>query len=103
MPKQTRICSKSTSGGEELTVEEIKGAIRKSTIANTMVPVVCGTSYRNKGVQKLLDAIVDYMPSPLDIPPIKGIDPELPEGENETVRPFFRRRAFLGSRVQDRD
>ena len=73
-------------GGEELTVEEIKGAIRKSTIANTMVPVVCGTSYRNKGVQKLLDAIVDYMPSPLDIPPIKGIDPELPEGENETVR-----------------
>ena len=72
--------------GEELTVEEIKGAIRKSTIANTMVPVVCGTSYRNKGVQKLLDAIVDYMPSPLDIPPIKGIDPELPEGENETVR-----------------
>ena len=73
-------------GGEELTIEEIKGAIRKSTIANTMVPVVCGTSYRNKGVQKLLDAIVDYMPSPLDIPPIKGIDPELPEGENETVR-----------------
>ena len=72
--------------GEELTIEEIKGAIRKSTIANTMVPVVCGTSYRNKGVQKLLDAIVDYMPSPLDIPPIKGIDPELPEGENETVR-----------------
>ena len=72
--------------GEELTVEEIKGAIRKSTIANTMVPVVCGTSYRNRGVQKLLDAIVDYMPSPLDIPPIKGIDPELPEGENETVR-----------------
>ena len=51
-----------------------------------MVPVVCGTSYRNKGVQKLLDAIVDYMPSPLDIPPVKGIDPNLPEGENEIVR-----------------
>ena len=72
--------------GDELTVDEIKGAIRKSTIANTMVPVVCGTSYKNKGVQKLLDAIVDYMPSPLDIPPIKGIDPDKSEDDNETVR-----------------
>ncbi len=73
--------------GEEFTVEEIKAAIRKSTIANTMVPVVCGTSYKNKGVQKLLDAIVDYMPSPLDIPPIKGIDPDKKDDEdNETVR-----------------
>ena len=73
-------------GGEEFTVDEIKAAIRKSTIANTMVPVVCGTSYRNKGVQKLLDAIVDYMPSPLDIPPVKGIDPSLPEEENVVER-----------------
>ena len=74
-------------GGEEFTVQEIKAAIRKATIANTMVPVVCGTSYKNKGVQKLLDAIVDYMPSPLDIPPIKGIDPDKSEEEgNETVR-----------------
>ncbi len=74
--------------GEEFTVEEIKSAIRKATIANTMVPVVCGTSYKNKGVQKLLDAIVDYMPSPLDIPPIKGIDPDKGEDaeDNETVR-----------------
>ncbi|MCR5353828.1 MAG: elongation factor G [Clostridiales bacterium] len=72
--------------GEEFTVEEIKAAIRKSTIANTMVPVVCGTSYKNKGVQKLLDAIVDYMPSPLDIPPIKGIDPNKKDDDNETVR-----------------
>ena len=74
--------------GEEFTVEEIKGAIRKATIANTMVPVVCGTSYKNKGVQKLLDAIVDYMPSPLDIPPIKGIDPDKPEDaeDNTTTR-----------------
>ncbi len=71
--------------GEEFTVEEIKTAIRKSTIANTMVPVVCGTSYRNKGVQKLLDAIIDYMPSPLDIPPIKGINPTLPEDDEEAV------------------
>ena len=60
--------------GEELTIEELKAAIRKGTIDNTFVPVVCGTSYRNKGVQKLLDAIVDYMPSPTDIPPVKGID-----------------------------
>ncbi|MGN0475191.1 MAG: elongation factor G [Acutalibacteraceae bacterium] len=65
--------------GEELTIEEIKRTIRKSTIANTMVPVVCGTSYRNKGVQKLLDAIVDYMPSPVDVPSIKGIDPRTDE------------------------
>ena len=65
--------------GEEITIEEIKAVIRKATIANTMVPVCCGTSYRNKGVQKLLDAIVDYMPSPLDVPPIKGVNPETEE------------------------
>ena len=69
--------------GEELTEEEIKATIRKSTIANTMVPVTCGTSYRNKGVQKLLDAIVDYMPAPTDVPAIKGINPDT---EEETVR-----------------
>ncbi len=67
--------------GEALTIEEIKSCIRKSTIANTMVPVTCGTSYRNKGVQKLLDAVVDYMPSPLDVPSIKGINPETEEEE----------------------
>ncbi|HWP80759.1 MAG TPA: elongation factor G [Candidatus Acidoferrum sp.] len=61
---------------EEISIEEIKAAIRAATIANKMVPVVCGTSYRNKGVQKLLDAIVDYMPSPLDIPAIRGVHPE---------------------------
>ena len=65
--------------GEELSIDEIKVAIRKATIANTMVPVTCGTSYRNKGVQKLLDAIVDYMPSPLDVPSIKGINPDTGE------------------------
>ena len=64
---------------EEITIDEIKACIRKSTIANKMVPVTCGTSYRNKGVQKLLDAIVDYMPSPLDVPSIKGTDPETGE------------------------
>jgi len=62
--------------GEELTIEEIKSCIRKATIANEMVPVVCGTSYRNKGVQKLLDAIIEYMPAPTDVPAIKGTDPE---------------------------
>ncbi len=67
--------------GEEITIDEIKKCIRKSTIANTMVPVVCGTSYRNKGVQKLLDAIVDYMPSPLDVPHIKGVNPDTGEEE----------------------
>ena len=70
--------------GEELTKEEIKTALRKETLANTIVPVVCGTSYRNKGVQKLLDAIVDYMPAPTDIEDIKGIDPKTGE---ETSRP----------------
>lgn len=62
--------------GEDITIEELKGGIRAATIANAMVPVVCGTSYRNKGVQKLLDAVVDYMPSPLDIPPIGGVNPD---------------------------
>ena len=65
--------------GEELTIEEIKSCIRKSTIANTMVPVTCGTSYRNKGVQKLLDAVIDYMPAPTDVPSIKGINPDTEE------------------------
>ncbi len=68
-------------GEEEITVAEIKDCIRKSTIANHMVPVTCGTSYRNKGVQKLLDAIVDYMPAPTDVPPIKGVNPETEEDE----------------------
>ena len=71
-------------GGEELTVEEIKKALRKETIANKVVPVTCGTSYKNKGVQKLLDAIVDYMPAPTDIPHIRGINPET---EQEEERP----------------
>ena len=70
--------------GEELTIDEIKSCIRKSTIANHMVPVTCGTSYKNKGVQKLLDAIIDYMPAPTDIPDIKGVNPET---EEEETRP----------------
>ena len=66
-------------GGEEITVDELKAALRRATIANQIVPVVCGTSYRNKGVQKLLDAVIDYMPAPTDIPAIKGINPETEE------------------------
>ena len=68
----------------ELSQEEIKTCIRKATIANHMVPVCCGTSYKNKGVQKLLDAIIDYMPSPLDVPAIKGVNPDT---EQEEERP----------------
>ena len=68
--------------GVELTKEEVKAALRKETIANTIVPVVCGTSYKNKGVQKLLDAIVDYMPAPTDVPDIKGVNPDTEEEES---------------------
>ena len=70
--------------GEEISVDEIKAVIRRATIANEMVPVVCGTSYKNKGVQEVLDAVVDYMPSPLDKKGIKGINPVT---EEEDFRP----------------
>ena len=68
--------------GEELTEEEIKAAIRKATIDCKMTPVVCGSSYKNKGVQPMLDAVIDYMPSPLDIPAIKGVDPDSGEEDH---------------------
>ena len=61
--------------GEEPTTDEIKSTIRKQCIACEMVPVFCGSAYRNKGVQMILDGVVDYMPSPVDIPPIKGVNP----------------------------
>ena len=70
-------------GGEDITTEEIKTAIRKAALANHLVPVVCGTSFKNKGVQKLLDAIIDYLPSPLDVPPIDGVNPNT---EAEEIR-----------------
>ena len=70
--------------GEELTKEEIKAALRKATISNEIVPVVCGSSYKNRGVQKLLDAIVDYMPAPTDVEAIKGTNPETGEEEDRT-------------------
>ena len=70
--------------GEDIDPQAIRDAIRKATVSGSMVPVTCGTSYKNKGVQKLLDAIVDFMPSPLDIPPVKGTNPKTDE---ETERP----------------
>ncbi len=66
---------------QPIPTELLRKALRRGTIDNLLVPVVCGTSYRNKGVQKLLDAIVDYMPSPVDIPPIKGVNPDTEEEE----------------------
>jgi elongation factor G len=71
--------------GQELTVEEIKGALRKATIAGELIPIMTGTALKNKGVQKLLDAVVDYMPSPLDIPPVEGLNPD--NEEEKLTRP----------------
>ncbi|WP_027633570.1 elongation factor G [Clostridium hydrogeniformans] len=68
--------------GEELTVEEIHNGIRKATIANQIIAVICGSSYKNKGVQEMIDAVVEYMPSPLDIPAIKGVNPDTNEEED---------------------
>ena len=70
--------------GEDISVEELKAALRVATIDNKIIPVVCGTSYKNKGVQKLLDAVIDFMPAPTDVPDITGINPET---EEEEVRP----------------
>ena len=70
--------------GEEITKAEIKKVIRAATIAGEMIPVTCGSAYRNKGVQLMLDAVIDYMPSPVDIPPIKGV---VPDTEEEEERP----------------
>ena len=71
-------------GGEEITVAELKAALRRATINNEIVPVLCGTAYRNKGVQLLLDAVIEYMPAPTDVPNIKGVNPDT---EEEDERP----------------
>ena len=71
--------------GEELTKEEIKAGVRKATIACKMTPDFYGSSYKNKGVQPLLDGVVDYMPSPLDIPAIKGVDPDTGEEDERAA------------------
>ncbi len=79
--------------GEEISIEELKVAIRKATIAKTLTPVLCGSSYKNKGVQMLLNAMVDYLPSPLDIPAIKGVNPDT---EQEEERPADESAPFAG-------
>ena len=68
--------------GEELSIEDIKKAIRKAVVTNRLFPVLCGSAYKNKGIQMLLDAVVDYMPSPLDIPPVDGTDPDTGEEDH---------------------
>ena len=85
--------------GTPLTEEEIYSALRKGTIATKFIPVLCGTSFRNKGVQPLLDAVVAYLPSPLDIPPMPGVNPETEQPE---TRPATCR-AVLRTGIQDRD
>ena len=70
-------------GGEEITKEELKAAIRKGTVNVEFYPVICGSAFKNKGVQKMLDAVVDYLPSPLDVPAIKGT---LPDSDEEVER-----------------
>lgn len=67
--------------GTEISVDEVKAAIRKATIAMQLFPVICGSAFKNKGVQPLLDCVVDYLPSPLDIPPVSGIEPDTPKGQ----------------------
>ena len=83
----------------ELTDEEIKQGLRMRTIANEIVPMLCGSAFKNKGVQAMLDAVIDYMPAPTDIPPVKG---ELENGK-EGERKACRRRAVRRPRVQDHD
>jgi len=79
--------------GEELTEEEIKRCIRKGTVSSKFVPVVCGSAFKNKGVQPLLDAVVDYLPSPLDVPDVSGINPK---NETEEVRKISETEPFAG-------
>ena len=71
--------------GEELTEDEIRGAVRKATLANGITPILCGSAFKNKGVQRLLDAVIDYLPSPLDVPPVAGHLPQ--QDETEVERP----------------
>ena len=83
-------------GGEELTIEEIKGAIRKLTVAGDAYPVLCGSAFKNKGVQPMLDAVIDYLPSPLDVPPVEGtlLDGETPATRKPSTDEPFAALAF---------
>ena len=75
-------------GGEEIAPAEIRAAIRKGCIGMTLVPVLCGSSFKNKGVQPMLDAIVEYLPSPIDVPPVEGKDPKDPDNEEKTLKRY---------------
>jgi elongation factor G len=85
--------------GEEPSNEKIQQLIRKGTINGDFVPVFCGSAFKNKGVQPLLDAVVDYLPSPVEVPAIKGIDPKTEEEDRAQV---VRRRAAQHAGIQDR-
>ena len=87
--------------GQAITDDEIRAGIRKATIALKIFPVICGSAFKNKGVQDLLDAVVDYLPSPLDIPPVEGTD--IDDREQVVERAGVRRRAVCGAGVQDHD
>ena len=87
--------------GEEVTIDEIKAALRRGTVSNLLQPVLCGSAFKNKGVQPLLDAVIDYLPSPLDVPPIQGLDPDDPE--SHLVRQSSDSEPFSGARLQDHD
>ena len=86
--------------GEEPSVEDMKAALRKGCVEGTAIPVCCGSAYRNKGVQKMLDAVIEYMPSPLDIPAIAGTDMDGNEDHRESSdsEPFLSRSLHLLSR-----
>ena len=86
--------------GEEISNDELKAALRRGTIAGRLHPVICGSAFKNKGVQPLLDAVVDYLPSPMDLPPIDGLDPGTENGADARVEG---RRAVLGAGLQDHD
>ena len=87
--------------GQEPTVEQLKAGIRKATIAMKIFPVLCGSSFKNKGVQTLLDAVVDYLPSPLDIPPMVGINPD--NMEEKIIRKADDNEPFCRAWLQDYD
>ena len=87
--------------GEEITNDELKAALRRATVANRLQPVLCGSAFKNKGVQPLLDAVVDYLPSPDDIPAIDGVDPEVSASHRDPGG--LRRRALLCPDLQDHD
>ena len=86
--------------GEAISADELKAAVRKGAMAMTAFPVICGASFKNKGVQALLDAVIDYLPSPLDIPPVTGINPETGATEE---REAADQRAVRGAGVQDHE